>query len=78
MGEVDKSRHPNEMFRDFCEMAYCALVKAACPFFEQRDQLEAQYMEAVGWYPKTNLTNRASALSSERVRQKHTSGGREN
>lgn len=35
---------------DFCELAYCALSKCACPWADQRDRLEAQYMQVVARY----------------------------
>jgi type I restriction-modification system DNA methylase subunit len=50
MGELDRSKHQGEIFNDFCELAFCALAKAACPFDDQRDKLEAQYMGVVGRY----------------------------
>ncbi|MGH1356848.1 MAG: N-6 DNA methylase [Thalassovita sp.] len=50
MGELDRSKHQGEIFRDFCELLYCALAKVASPFEDQRDRLEAQYMEVVGRY----------------------------
>lgn len=50
MGEMDRSKHQGEVFRDFCQMAYCALAKKASPFEDQRTRLEAQYMEVVGRY----------------------------
>lgn len=43
LNDIDRSKHRAEVFSDFCEMAYCALAKLACPFAEQRDALEAQY-----------------------------------
>ncbi|WP_170431577.1 N-6 DNA methylase [Ruegeria arenilitoris] len=50
INELDRSKHRDEIFRDFCELAYCALAKRACPDEDQRDALEVQYMEVVGRY----------------------------
>ena len=50
INELDRSKHRDEVFRDFCELAYCALAKRACPDKVQRDALETQYMEVVGRY----------------------------
>lgn len=47
---IDQSKHRSAVFLDFCELAYCALAKKASPFEEQREALEAQYMEVVGRY----------------------------
>ena len=46
----DRSKRQTEVFADFCELAYCALAKRPSPFPDQRDQLEAQYMQVVGRY----------------------------
>lgn len=29
INEIDRSKHHSEVFRDFCEMAYCSLAKVA-------------------------------------------------
>ncbi|MCX8953412.1 N-6 DNA methylase [Ruegeria sp. NA] len=50
INELDRSKHRDEVFRDFCELSYCALAKRACPDEAQRDALEAQYMEVVRRY----------------------------
>jgi len=47
---IDQSKHRSEVFRDFCELAFCALAKNASPFEEQRQKLEAQYMAVVARY----------------------------
>lgn len=47
---ICSSKHGDEVLRDFCELAYCALAKKASPWPEQQDQLEAQYMDVVGRY----------------------------
>ena len=47
---IDQSKRRMEVFADFCELAYCALAKAASPFTEQQDGLETQYVEVVGRY----------------------------
>jgi len=41
LDRIDRSKRRSEVFADFCEMAYCALAKRACPWAEQRDTLEA-------------------------------------
>ena len=40
-----------QVFRDFCELAYCALAKPGTPP-DKRDALEARYMDTIGRYPK--------------------------
>lgn len=50
MVDIDRSKHRSEVFSDFCELAYCALAKAACPVEDQREALEQQYMSVVGRY----------------------------
>lgn len=50
LNDIDQSKFRSAVFSDFCEMAYCALAKNACPFPEQRDALETQYMEVVARY----------------------------
>ncbi len=50
INELDRSKHRDEIFRDFCELSYCALAKRVCPDEAQRDALEVQYMEVVGRY----------------------------
>lgn len=47
---IDRSKRRSEVFADFCELAYCALAKRACPWADQRDRLEAQYMRVVARY----------------------------
>lgn len=50
LADIDRSKRLTEVFRDFCEMAYCSLAKQACPFPDQADKLEANYMEVVARY----------------------------
>ena len=47
---IDPSKSRREVFGDFCELAYCALAKAASPSDTQRDALEQQYMDVVARY----------------------------
>lgn len=49
-GEIDRSKHQSEVFRDFCEMAYCALSKQVCMSKEEAESREAQYMGVVSRY----------------------------
>ena len=49
---IDSSKSRNEVFIDFCELAYCALAKVASPSEQQREDLERQYMEVVARYRK--------------------------
>ena len=47
--ELDRSKRLYEKFRDFCELAYCAVAKkTAAP--ERAEALEARYMQIVGTY----------------------------
>ena len=50
LAKRDRSKRQTEVFADFCELAYCALAKKASPYPDQRDQLEAQYMQVVARY----------------------------
>lgn len=50
LGSIDRSKSRTDVFRDFCELAYCATAKAASPFEDQRETLETQYMEIVARY----------------------------
>lgn len=50
INDIDRSKYRTEIFTDFCEMAYCALAKTACPFPEHQEALEDQYMGVVGRY----------------------------
>ena len=50
MNEIDRSKSRREVFTDYCELAYCALAKIACPTEEGRDALEEQYMSVVKRY----------------------------
>lgn len=48
--QLDRSKSIREKFRDFCEMAYCAIAKTTAPTPERADDLEARYMQIVGTY----------------------------
>lgn len=62
LGEIDRSKRRTEVFADFCEMAYCALAKPAQPHTDQRDALEAQYMQAVARYRSKDDVRRMPAM----------------
>lgn len=47
---VDRSKRRTEVFSDFCELSYCAVAKPVSPWAEQRNALEAQYMQVVARY----------------------------
>lgn len=51
--DIDRSKHASEIFRDFCEMAYCAIAKRSCPDADRRDALEAQYTAVESRYKKS-------------------------
>ncbi|WP_299911428.1 N-6 DNA methylase [uncultured Paracoccus sp.] len=70
LDQFDRSKTCTEIFRLFCEMAYCALAKRASPFSDQRDRLEAQYMDCVGRFPNKGDVRRMPemmALSIEAI-----------
>lgn len=46
--DSSKSRHDN--FRNFCEMAYCALAKKTAPDQISADKFETRYMDIVSTY----------------------------
>lgn len=48
--QLDRSKSVREKFRDFCQMAYCAIAKTTSPTPERADELEARYMQIVGTY----------------------------
>ena len=58
LDSFDRSKTRTEIFRIFCEMAYCALAKRASPFPDQRDRLEADYMSCVGMFPNKDDVRR--------------------
>lgn len=58
LDSFDRSKTRTEIFRIFCEMAYCALAKRASPFPDQRDRLEADYMSCVGLFPNKDDVRR--------------------
>lgn len=58
LDQFDRSKTRIEIFRLFCEMAYCALAKRASPFPDQRDRLEADYMACVGSFPNKDDVRR--------------------
>ena len=62
LGEIDRTKRQTEVFADFCEMAYCALAKQASPYADQREALEAQYMQAVGRYRDKNDVRKMPAM----------------
>lgn len=47
--DIDRSKHTDEIFRDFCELVYCALSKPLCQP-DKQDEREAQYMAIVARY----------------------------
>ncbi|TRW94274.1 N-6 DNA methylase [Paracoccus sp. M683] len=70
LDQFDRSKTRTEIFRLFCEMAYCALAKRASPFADQRDRLEADYMACVGRFPNKDDVRRMPemmALSIEAI-----------
>lgn len=49
LSRPEPSKSPQEKFRDFCELAYCAYAKPVSDA-EQQEALEARYMQIVGSY----------------------------
>lgn len=49
MEKLDREKNSYDLFRDLCEMAYCAHAKLTAGT-ERGDQLEARYMQLVGTY----------------------------
>jgi len=47
---IDRSKHRQDNFRNFCEMAYCAIAKRTQTDTDKADALEDRYMEIVGTY----------------------------
>ena len=58
LDQFERSKTRTEIFRLFCEMAYCALAKRASPFPDQRDRLEAVYMQCVSSFPNKDDVRR--------------------
>ncbi|MCF3974823.1 N-6 DNA methylase [Paracoccus salsus] len=58
LDSFDRSKTRTEIFRIFCEMAWCALAKRASPFPDQCDRLEADYMTCVATFPKKDDVRR--------------------
>lgn len=49
LNRLETSKSPQEKFRDFCELAYCAYAKPLAPI-DQQAALEARYMQIVATY----------------------------
>ena len=47
LSEFDRSKTRIEVFRAFCEMAFCAIAKTTATTRERADQLESDYMACV-------------------------------
>ena len=47
---LDRSKHRQDHFRNFCELSYCAIAKTTQTNTEKADVLEDRYMEIVGTY----------------------------
>lgn len=64
MNDIDRSKSRREVFTDFCELAYCALAKIACPTEQGREDLEAQYLSVVKRYRNKDDVRRMPELLS--------------
>ncbi len=52
LSQGDRSKGVYDMFRDFCDMAYCTTAKIMAPNEERAEALEARYMRVVNTYQK--------------------------
>ncbi|WP_299846877.1 N-6 DNA methylase [uncultured Paracoccus sp.] len=67
LDQFDRSKTRTEIFRLFCEIAYCALAKRASPFADQRDRLEADYMACVGRFPNKDDVRRMPEMMATAI-----------
>ena len=74
LNDIDPSKRRGEVFADFCEMTYCALAKVPCPFEEQREALEKQYMEVVGRYRNKDDVRKMPEMLALTLEAIHTGG----
>ena len=72
--EIDPSKHRSDVFRDFCELAFCSLAKKSSPFAEQQAQLEKQYMDVVAKYRNKDDVRRMPELLALAVTALSTGG----
>jgi len=47
---MDRSKHAQDHFRNYCDMAYCAIAKKTALDQKTADRFEERYMEIVGAY----------------------------
>ncbi len=66
---IDRSKRRSEVFFDFCELAFCALAKNACPWPDRREALEAQYMDVVRRYRDKDDIRKMPELLALTVKQ---------
>lgn len=59
---IDRSKRTTEVFRDFCEMAFCAIAKTTAPTKERAETLEGEYMRAVARYRNPDDVRQMPAL----------------
>lgn len=72
--EMDRSKHRQDHFRNFCEMAYCAHAKATAQNKERADKLEYQYMSIVGTYKNKDDVRLMPKLVSLTIQALHEKG----
>ena len=59
--------HNHEVWRDFLEMAYCAIKKQTLPPGDDADALEARYMAAVGRHDKEDIRKMPELLGITQI-----------
>ncbi|MGB3316781.1 MAG: N-6 DNA methylase, partial [Albidovulum sp.] len=67
MADIDGSKSRTEVFRDFCELAFCTLAKTAAQNAEEAERREANYMEVVGRYRNKDDVRKMPELLSMAV-----------
>lgn len=72
--QMDRSKHRQDHFRNFCEMTYCAYAKLTAPNEERADKLEDQYMSIVGSYKNKDDVRLMPKLASLTIQALHKKG----
>ena len=73
--DTDSSKHQAEVFRDFAELAYCALAKTRAPSPDRAEALEAQYLDVVRRYRDPDDVHRMPELLGLSLQALNRGGG---
>ena len=74
LDDLDRSKHRQDNFRNFCDMAYCAIAKRTALDEEAAENFEARYMEIVGTYSDKDDVRKMPELMSLTTLALHEKG----